>query len=251
MKKRKWFLTWKEFFIVIICFVLTPVILNRVLFTWRSSRAYGNGDTWLGFWGNYSGAFVGALVALWIANRQVNDSRDLELEKEQRQGKVAQLQPLIIATRELDEIIWSLKKIDIIRMKDLKSVRGELLQQKGGVELTYDELVKTKKEVESKVYKLRPINDNLISSLHLIDDIDLQATLYSKVIQYQDFLKVLLIDISVENLQVDMTIAEKQNFWETFDGNYIVTLEYVKKLVDDEITSVKEYVDENFKSESK
>ncbi|MDA2738032.1 hypothetical protein PDQ75_23020 [Bacillus cereus group sp. Bc015] len=75
MGKRKGFLTWKEFLIVIICFVLTPVILNYVLFTWRAPRVYGDGDTWLGFWGNYSGAFVGALVALWIANRQVNHSR--------------------------------------------------------------------------------------------------------------------------------------------------------------------------------
>lgn len=250
MGKRKGFLTWKEFFIVIICFVFTPVILNYVLFTWRAPLVYGDGDTWLGFWGNYSGAFVGALVALWIANRQINDSRDLELEKEQRQRKVAQLQPLIIATRELDEIIWSLKKINILKMEDLKSVRDELLEQKGGVELTYDELVKTKKEVESKVYKLRPINDNLISSLHLIDDIDLQATLYSKVIQYQDFLKVLHSDISTGELQDDMTIKEKQNFWETFDSNYIVTLEYVKKLVDNEIASIKEYVNENFKVES-
>ncbi|PGA99652.1 hypothetical protein [Bacillus toyonensis] len=246
MGKRKGFLTWKEFLIVIICFVLTPVILNYVLFTWRAPRVYGDGDTWLGFWGNYSGAFVGALVALWIANRQVNDSRDLEIEKEQRQRKVAQLQPLIIASRELDEVIWSLRKINILRRQGFESARDKLLEQKGGVELTEDELLEIKKEVESKVYKLRPINDNLISCLHLIDNIDLQATLYSKVIQYQDFLKVLLSDISEENLQADMIILDKQNFWETFTGNYIVTLESVKNLVDDEITRVKEYVDENF-----
>ncbi|MDA2738653.1 hypothetical protein PDQ75_26295 [Bacillus cereus group sp. Bc015] len=132
----------------------------------------------------------------------------------------------------------------------MKNVRKELLKQTGEIELTYEELVETKKEIETKVYKLRPINDHLISSLHLIDNIDLQAMLYSKVIQYQDFLKILLIDVSTENRQVDITILEKQNFWEVFDANYIVTLEYVKKMVDDEIASIKEYVNTNFKVDS-
>ncbi|QWH42884.1 hypothetical protein EXW53_26790 (plasmid) [Bacillus mycoides] len=250
MGKRKGFLSWWEFLIVIICFVLTPVVLNCVLFTRRASWVYGDGDIWLGFWGNYSGAFVGALVALWIANRQIKDSRETELEKEKRQRKTAQLQPLMIASNELKEIIFSLKKLDIKKRQHFESVKENRLEQKGGVELIEEESLEIKKEVESKVYKLRPINDNLIPCLHLIDNIELQNKLYSKVIAYQDFVNVLSIDVSSVELYDEMTIKEKQHFWELLDTTYIRTLDYTKELVDNEIKSLKEFVNKNFTDES-
>ena len=51
MRKQKWILRWKEILAVGGSFVVVPVILNYALFTWRAPQTYGDGDTWLGFWG--------------------------------------------------------------------------------------------------------------------------------------------------------------------------------------------------------
>lgn len=49
MEERKWFLTKREFLTIGAFVVITPLVLNYTLFTWRASWIYGDGNVWLGF----------------------------------------------------------------------------------------------------------------------------------------------------------------------------------------------------------
>ena len=54
--------------LMMICAV-PPVLLNFTVFSWRSKQSFGDTDVWLGFFGNYSGGIIGALVALFILTK--------------------------------------------------------------------------------------------------------------------------------------------------------------------------------------
>ncbi|OON44644.1 hypothetical protein BU230_18165 [Klebsiella pneumoniae] len=233
MGKRKGFLSWKEFLIVIVCFVCTPVILNYVLFTWRAPRVYGDGDTWLGFWGNYSGAFVGALVALWIAKRQINDSRELELEKEQRQRKLAQLPSLVFLKYEMS---WMIKELEVALENrngyasvDEKS--GELLK-----DLSEDEKRAHLYRAEDKIYDVKQTNTESYSYIANIESFDLHVSLIECFNFHKEFSEVVSQSHSVrlaelesdlqfekhhENPTEESAIIAKQKFFKRFELNVV------------------------------
>ncbi len=229
MEKRKWFLTWKEGLIVVFVFVIFPIIINYALFTWRAPQTYGDSDTWLGFWGNYSGAFVGAMVALWIANRQIHDSRKLELEKEQRQRKLAQLPSLVFLKYEMN---WMIQELEVAleNRKGYASVdekSGEQLK-----DLSEDEKRAHLYRAEDKIYDVKQTNIESYSYIANIEGVDLHVSLiecfnfhkeFSEIVSQSHSVRLAEIESNLqfekhhENPTEESAIVAKQKFFKRFE----------------------------------
>lgn len=265
---------------ILLLFFAFPFLLNLIITYLGTPWKYvGNGEDWLGFFSNYSGGFIGAIVALIVATSQGKQQKEIlneeieaikeenklqfervrqaEKEKEEYQRKIAQIQPLIIAKYEVREIISSLQKVNFLRLKGVEHIqkRDKILNP------TYEESLTMKQEVERKEYNLRPVNENLLSCIHLIEDIDLQSKLYSKLSTYMDFIVALSENITSEEwnynpekgipLQFAMfeaheldkkkslIIAEKERFWHYIDTGLIKQLASLLDRIEDELKASK------------
>ncbi|MDA1588982.1 MULTISPECIES: hypothetical protein [unclassified Bacillus cereus group] len=202
MRKQKWILRWKEILAVGGSFVVVPVILNYALFTWRAPQTYGDGDTWLGFWGNYSGAFVGALVALWIARKQaveqkeilkqqLNDQNKQELAKEARNLKVVQAPALLQIQHEMRGMLKELEKADklvsfVTNANENATKHRE--DREGGEELTPEEKEEAReKAIKTSAIEMKYLNDQIFSHLQSIDSLELQIKLIDCFTFYDEF----------------------------------------------------------------
>ncbi|GAB1769185.1 hypothetical protein [Priestia megaterium] len=208
MNRRKWFLTRKEFFTVLFFFVITPPLLNYILFTWKAPWTFGEGDNWLGFWGNYSGAFVGALVALWIANRQAVEQREIlkkqideqriqELEKEARSRKIEQAPYLIQIQFELKQMLKQMQKINDIKKERIAVHEGYIRNRTEREELTTEEKKEAWKDVESEAFEIKLINNQVLSHFQGVDDIELQIQLIECFTFYTEFSEVISVDLQI------------------------------------------------------
>lgn len=299
-KSLKTFLFWT---IVILIFFLFPIGLNAVIENWKVPWNYvGVGKDWLGFFSNYAGGFIGAIVALIVAGKQGKEQRELariqneeqrellgkqleeqrelverqleatkeenlaqferarqaETEKEAKQRKLAQLHPLIIAQYEVDQVIFSLKIVDSLRIKNIQNIK-ERDNKDNPVE---EEILEIKHEAERNVYNLRPINEILLSYIHLIEDMELQSKLYVKLSEYKDFCEVLAIDIKGENWnyrpnngmdledalyearQINsrretLIVQKKEQFWHLMATGLIIQFEKLLNEINLEINEVK------------
>ncbi|HDR4694780.1 hypothetical protein ABR775_07090 [Bacillus cereus] len=198
MESRKWFLTWKEGLIVVFVFVIFPIILNYTLFTWRAPQTYGNGDTWLGFWGNYSGAFVGAMVALWIARKQAVEQKEIlkqqlidqnkqELAKEARNLKVIQAPALLQIELEMKRMLKELENADELMSSIANTFEGAMKHGKGKEELTSQEKEEARKEAQKGAIEMKYLNDQIFSHLQSIDSLELQIKLIDCFTFYDEF----------------------------------------------------------------
>lgn len=209
-------MTWKEASIVALIFIVFPVILNYVLFTWRFPKTYGTGDNWLGFWGNYSGAFVGALVALWIANRQATEQREMlkeqleeqrkdnleqleqtrknEVNKEIKQRKLAQLPALVFLHNELENLITYWQEAG----KERKNVidRLENVHRESGHKLTEETKKKIKNEANEYSYKMIPVKEQVFSFVSLVEDVQLQIDLFNCFNYFKEFYEAATFDLN-------------------------------------------------------
>ncbi|MFK4377680.1 gas vesicle protein [Bacillus sp. RC218] len=198
MESRKWFLTWKEGLIVVFVFVIFPIILNYTLFTWRAPQTYGDGDTWLGFWGNYSGAFVGAMVALWIARKQAVEQKEIlkqqlidqnrqELAKEARNLKVIQAPALLQVQHEMKRMLKELEKADKLISLSANTFEGAMKYRKDKEELTSEEKEEARKEAQTAAIKMKDFNSQVFSHLQSIDSLELQIKLIDCFTFYDEF----------------------------------------------------------------
>lgn len=208
MHKRNWFLTRKEFLTVLFFFIIIPLVLNYTLFTWKAPWTFGDGDNWLGFWGNYSGAFVGALVALWIANRQAVEQREIlkkqideqrvqELEKEARSRKIEQAPYLIQIQFELKQMLKQIQKVNDIKKERIEVHEGYIRNRTEKEELTTEEKKEACKEVESEAFEIKPINNQVFSHLQGVDDIELQIELIECFTFYTEFSEAISVDLQM------------------------------------------------------
>ncbi|PFM62185.1 hypothetical protein COJ48_19575 [Bacillus cereus] len=268
-EKSYWF--W-----VILIFAVFPIVLNYAIVNYEVPWKYvGDAKDWLGFFSNYASGVIGAIVALIVAQyqgelqkdhferqlqenlAQAKDMQQKEIDKEIRQKRFAQLPALIMANHELDESIFSLRKIASLRNKSVELIRER--NTKTGSEQEDSEIAE---EVNRKVYELRPIDSNLFSHLQLVDDIGLQIDLYIKLNQYRDFAKALAIDLEGEEWRYlpeqnqdlyiavyeageikarkQLVIGKKEEFWNFIESNYIGQLGVLHKKVKLEIDAIKE-----------
>ncbi|WP_406866886.1 hypothetical protein AB0764_10510 [Priestia megaterium] len=170
MRKNWWSLDWQDTLKIITVFLIFPFILNGVLFSWRAPWTNGAGNDWLGFWGNYSGAFVGALVALWIARKQINDQRKLESEKR----VLAQLPALVFLKYEMERMLKELEQAleDRNGYAKYDGKTGEKFTN-----LTEDEKRANKYRAEDKIYNVKPTNTEGYTYITNIESIDLHVAL--------------------------------------------------------------------------
>ncbi|PFK30595.1 hypothetical protein COJ18_27640 [Bacillus cereus] len=238
---KKWFLSKKEIIYIIVIFVLFPIALNFTLFTTRFPLTYGDGDNWLGFWGNYSGGFMGALVALWIAHRQAKAQReDLENQltsqyehdkaqltsqyehdkaqlkaqqeyDEKKEGlnrKLRQLPALIFLKYELEKMneevngVWKQKK-DIY-----KSEVTAIQTEKDVTKLNNEELKEIKEAVSRKSYEIKMINEKSYDYISLIDDITIHFQLIKCFNFYKDFSEAISIDVDELQHELNKVFSE-------------------------------------------
>lgn len=87
---------------VIILLIVVPVVINVLVQTppIPFSTVFGTGDDWFGFFGSYFGGAVGALVAVYIAYKQIKSAKEefqqrLEIEK-QKQIKEDEKQHILV-----------------------------------------------------------------------------------------------------------------------------------------------------------
>ncbi|MFE4077063.1 hypothetical protein [Peribacillus sp. YIM B13477] len=275
---------------LILLFFGFPIILNLVIEYGKVCWEYvGDGEDWLGFFSNYAGGFIGAMVALIIAGKQGKEQRKLaeiqlkeqrklieiqlaatkeenstqfersklaEEEKEAKQRKLAQLQPLIIAQYEIKEMIYSLKIVNIMRRESIKHIQDR--DKKANTKERESEI---KIEAEKNVYNIRPINGSLFSYIHLIEDMELQSKLFIKLSQYKDFgealaintrdkdwnykpengidLKVAVYEAREINQRREMLVEKrKEEFWHFMDTGFVYQLENLLKKINSEIKDV-------------
>ncbi|MGP4076998.1 hypothetical protein [Halobacillus sp. K22] len=101
----------KKFWWVLCVFLFFPIIFNYTALQFSGWRVQGNEDSWISFWGNYSGGILSAFVAYIVANSQVEKQANKELEKEHIIKQINQLPALMRAKIALERYIVELEKI--------------------------------------------------------------------------------------------------------------------------------------------
>lgn len=211
MKESKWFLTKREFLTIGAFVIVTPLVLNYILFTWRAPWVYGDGNVWLGFWGNYSGGFVGALVAMWIANRQaseqrkvlkqqIEDQRTLDIEKEERVRAINQLPSLVKIQYELvglEEQLWNVhadmqnkentSKEETIRNQNARVFKGEYRYIETLKEKINNGTYKLTTKFMNDTYNMDNLKDEVYTYLEKIENVELHIQLIECLNFYRDF----------------------------------------------------------------
>ncbi|HDR7527126.1 TPA: CvpA family protein [Bacillus paranthracis] len=207
MKK---YITWSQFFVAVAAFLAVPIVINFIAILIGMFFKSGDVQDWLGFFGNYSGGFLGVVIAFVIAKqqgreqdenlrKQLENQRKLELEKEHRQRKFAQLPALIAIQYELQALLDSLHVLLLTRESEYQ------VELNGGDSQTLDLVVH-----DCKPYKIRELNKDIFSYIQLIDVVDLQAELYLQFSQYKEFAEALKQEIDIEIIE---SIAKAVETW--------------------------------------
>ncbi|PAE35433.1 hypothetical protein [Bacillus sp. 7884-1] len=241
--------------------LLFPVALNFILFQFNSSYAYGDGDVWLGFWGNYSGGVISAIVAYLVANFQIKKQLQLDLSKEKFARRIAQLPSLVRIKLELENYINQLKEV--------KQERDYFILANGGLKDEDEEEGIEEFEVISKKYKIELLNVETYKFLEKIENDNLHIELITCFKFYDDFSKATSFDlISLENqenqlmedyvhdystvpsvieqvnhlhLEMQDYFIKKENAWKNLlEKDVITKFENVLSEVEQEINNIKE-----------
>lgn len=64
--------------VVSLIFILIPVTVNYLLFTWRAPNVFGSASDWLGFFANYFGLIGAVSIALY----QIHNQKKNEIERD-------------------------------------------------------------------------------------------------------------------------------------------------------------------------
>ncbi|WP_163529280.1 hypothetical protein [Halobacillus ihumii] len=62
----------KSFWVVLGSILVFPIVFNYTFLQFSAWRVAGNENSWISFWGNYSGGLISAFVAYIVANSQVD-----------------------------------------------------------------------------------------------------------------------------------------------------------------------------------
>lgn len=72
---------------IIALIVFTPIILGTILNIPGGALTIGDENSWVGFFGNYSGGIIGGIVAFFIANSQVRQEQKARLKDKEEQER--------------------------------------------------------------------------------------------------------------------------------------------------------------------
>jgi len=124
MKKlinNKWFIIS----IIIVVVILTPIILSQIIRIPTGRFTIGAEDSWVGFFGNYSGGVIGGIVAYLIAKYQL----DKQNKKEFIQTYSKELPVYISLRLEFEKIIEHLSELIKILEQYKKKYNLEAITQ--------------------------------------------------------------------------------------------------------------------------
>lgn len=111
---------WKKILIIVVIAVLTPIILGLVLNIPTGHLTIGDENSWVGFFGSYTGGIIGGVVALIIASSQVINDRK-KIKESQRSFLSA-----------------SITECDFSKGGTWRKQEGRTLITKGAVDLGFD-----------------------------------------------------------------------------------------------------------------
>ncbi|WP_404323711.1 hypothetical protein LG298_07440 [Cytobacillus firmus] len=97
---------WKYFWLVLAAVLLVPFILNMTIFQFGTSWTFGEGDTWLAFWGNYSGGILSGIVAFMVARLTLAEDK----KKHNYDLKLKQLPAMLRLRMELEKVTKNIEK---------------------------------------------------------------------------------------------------------------------------------------------
>ncbi|MGG3573253.1 hypothetical protein ABES80_12325 [Bacillus gobiensis] len=202
----------KSFWMYALIILLFPVFINFALFQKKFPLAYGNGDDWLSFWGNYSGGLISAFVAYIVANSQIQKQQKLDLEKEKFTRTINQLPALVRIKIELEKIIRELTKV--------KEERELFIEVKGGIRKDEDETFEnfsnestgvTEREVTDLSYIIELVNEENLKYIEQVENIDLHVNLITLFNFYIEFSNALLINVELTRERLEEIILDAMN----------------------------------------
>ncbi|MFB5661990.1 hypothetical protein [Alteribacillus sp. HJP-4] len=260
---KKWVKHNKIFLTGTLLALIFPIILNFVLFSGTSRFAFGNGNTWLNFWGSYSGSLISAAVAYFIASSQVKNVKkqmDRQLEDDLLRDKfnrtIDQLPALISLEEELTNAVNGMLLAESNRdflLKEFKDLTEEESYQIKYNEkyfretnLKYiDKVERTDLQVE--IMEDLRFYDRFRSAISMeVPDYKELETLYSKLNSVNDMDEKLLIQHHILRLETekDHLKSLKKDIWEQFFDNEILekTQNTLSKL-EEEIHTTKKLID--------
>lgn len=166
--KRKYIILGIAFFLII----FFPVILNFSLLSWRSKFTFGDIESWIGFFGNYSGAllggFIGAIVALIISGYQANEQKQLLEKQILEQRKILEIKNY---QGQLGAVVYLNLELQSLK-KNIQVVKNMSVSVPRDIGMPLD------KFLETLSWKLIE-NKNWDSHIEKIIDVQLQKDLWS------------------------------------------------------------------------
>ncbi|WFF76313.1 hypothetical protein P6282_00385 [Bacillus velezensis] len=169
----------KKLFIFMVI-VTIPIVIN-FLFSFRLPFVQGSSDNWFSFFGSYSGALVGGIVAYFISRYQWENHK----RNEEENRKINELFGLIRVKSELEKMLKSINIIENTRKDFLSKYDGELNDQ------DYDFITHNLTKLDFDNW----VNINF-------DDADLLEKLLNIKDFYIEFCKALSLDIV--SLKIDI-----------------------------------------------
>lgn len=191
----------KKTCLIVVCIGIVGPIFTNWLMSFSTPWTLGSSETWMGFFGNYSGGIIGGIVAYIIAKYQIERNKLLEEEKE----VFEQLPILINIDLELTKLITALKSLIDITKEDREKRNDSFM------------------EYALNVYKL---NENSWSSINKIKDVDLQIDLIVIKNFYTDLCNSLKFNIFYSKLKFNQIMKIEEELSNKKD----ITLEESERL---------------------
>lgn len=268
--------------LIVLVFFGFPILLNIGIVSFNVPWRYvGKGEEWLGFFSNYAGGFIGAIVALIVANKQGEEQRKSVQEQlkatekenltqferaqkaEKRQRTLAQLPALVFLENQIKRM-WGNMHAEKLR----KEVHMEHSYNTFQRDLTPKEEEEVKKEVENRVYYIDLVNEQSFSYISLVIDIDLHTRLIECFTFYKEFSETLRLDIAplekeikelakstnkygstgVQNIASKLAVftSSKSFVWEQLDKkNQLENFEEVYRMLGVELSRVRKLLEED------
>jgi len=186
--------------------LVVPLILNFIVYSEGFPFVYGNGDTWLSFWGNYLGGILSAIVAYIVANSQIKKQLRLDMAKEQFNKRVNQLPALVRVKLEMEKYINELEETKKKREKYIKDNGG--IRKKADEYDDFDEFLQSKREgipefeVTELHYYMESPEENVFSYIEKIEDIDLHVDLIHCFNFYRVFSEAINFNMKIADEQI-------------------------------------------------
>ncbi|MEJ9255748.1 hypothetical protein LAV80_21075 [Bacillus wiedmannii] len=207
---------------------MVPIVIHFLSIPFGKFLTSGEVKDWLGFFGNYSGGFLGVVIAFVIARKQAVEQKEIlkqqldlqksqELAKEARNLKVIQAPALLQIQYEMGCMLKELDKAYELRSFSINTYEGYIKNRVEREELTLEEKEEARKEVEEGTIGMKQLNSQVFSHLQSIDSLELQIKLIDCFTFYDEFSNAVSYDEEkaykeFQKLKKELDENDKQNF---------------------------------------